>query len=407
MRIKFTPAAIARLPQPPKGKQVVYWDQSLPGFGILVSSTTRSWVVQRGSMPRRTIERVDLLPLAEARDTALEWLRLMGRGIDPKAHTQAEAAAAAAAGVTLQAALDAYVANRRAGTLRPKTKLLYEKLVGKHLSDWLKQPCGAITPAMVAERFTLIIKAAKARGERGASANCTLRILRAILNDARRTNPALPPDPVAIALTGRWQPETRRTRRIPDDKFEVFFDTVDAMPNLLHRTLITVLVYTGMRFREAAGLTWAEVDLQQRLIHLPEERTKARRAVGIPLSQEPFRMLRGLRTLGRVTSNHVFASPLSKSGHLEDLGDQFDAISKAIGQRLSAHDLRRSYAVAAHDAGVDMLDLKRLLNHSTAQDVTLGYIPPKLDRLVRAQTIIGKHLDALRLGKAGKGRKAA
>ena len=69
-KIKFTEGAIKRLPAPdPSGKPTIYWDQSLKGFGVLVSGTTETkcWCVQRGTrVPRRVIERVDLMPLDEA-----------------------------------------------------------------------------------------------------------------------------------------------------------------------------------------------------------------------------------------------------------------------------------------------------------------------------------------------------
>lgn len=406
MQMKFTATAIARLPQACKGKQLVYWDQSLPGFGVLVSATAKSWVVQRGGMTRRTIERCDLLKLDDARDTALAWLRLMGRGIDPKAHQAEQDAKARATGITLQAALDNYLANRRAGTLRQTSKTLYRTLIELHLSDWLGRPCAAITPAMVLERFNKILAEARKAGRTGTSANCTIRCLRAVLNDARRSNEGLPPDPVMAVMSGRWLPERRRDRRIPDDKFEPFMAAVEALPNELHRVMVTLMLYTGMRFREVAALRWEEVDTGKRLIHLSAERTKARRAVSIPLGPTPWRKLAALRGLGQAASGFCFPSH-SVAGHLTDLSDTFRHLSKAAGQKLSPHDLRRSFAVAAHDASVDMLDLKRLLNHSTAQDVTLSYVVPKLDRLIKAQAVIDRHLSKLCCGTNRRGRRAA
>jgi len=41
-RLKLTKTAIAKLPAPhPSGKQVTYWDESFPGFGVKVSGTTK------------------------------------------------------------------------------------------------------------------------------------------------------------------------------------------------------------------------------------------------------------------------------------------------------------------------------------------------------------------------------
>ena len=49
-KLKLTKRAIERLPAPhPSGRQVLYWDTELRGFGVLVSGTTnaKTYVVQR------------------------------------------------------------------------------------------------------------------------------------------------------------------------------------------------------------------------------------------------------------------------------------------------------------------------------------------------------------------------
>ena len=58
--------AIARLPKPENGKQRLYWDDKLTGFGMLVSGKTgtRSFVVQR-EVNGHT-RRVTLCTLAES-----------------------------------------------------------------------------------------------------------------------------------------------------------------------------------------------------------------------------------------------------------------------------------------------------------------------------------------------------
>jgi hypothetical protein len=47
MRRKLTPAFVQKPPLPEKGDRVVYWDEALPGFGLMVTkSGHRSFVVQ-------------------------------------------------------------------------------------------------------------------------------------------------------------------------------------------------------------------------------------------------------------------------------------------------------------------------------------------------------------------------
>jgi hypothetical protein len=58
-KIKFTEKAIRGLKAPGRGQQALYWDATLPGFGVLCSgeSNIRSYVV-RGSIGRRGIRKV-------------------------------------------------------------------------------------------------------------------------------------------------------------------------------------------------------------------------------------------------------------------------------------------------------------------------------------------------------------
>jgi len=84
---------VGRLPAPdPSGKQVVCWDEELPGFGVLVSGTTavKTYIAQHrirglgGKHRRVTIGRIDTLDLDAARDRARVVLSDMLAGKDPK-----------------------------------------------------------------------------------------------------------------------------------------------------------------------------------------------------------------------------------------------------------------------------------------------------------------------------------
>src|SRR5262249_11694162 len=85
MRLKLT-AAFARTAtcDPDKGR-TIYWDQSLPGFGLMVlPSGHRSWVVQYRS--KRVSRRATLrgvLPLDKARKQAMAILVKAAEGGDP------------------------------------------------------------------------------------------------------------------------------------------------------------------------------------------------------------------------------------------------------------------------------------------------------------------------------------
>jgi hypothetical protein len=106
-RVRLTEKAVRRLKAPdPSGKQVLYWDTASPGFGVLCSGTSGSQTyVVRGNVLgrdiRKTIERVDLISLTEARRKAQDIMRGFSDGVDPRV-VQTDG------GVTLRKATDTF-----------------------------------------------------------------------------------------------------------------------------------------------------------------------------------------------------------------------------------------------------------------------------------------------------------
>ena len=89
-RLRFTEKNVAKLAAPdPSGEQVIYWDEALPGFGLLVSgaSSAKTWVAKatiNGRGVRRKIGRADVTPLVDARAAAKKMMANFAVGIDPR-----------------------------------------------------------------------------------------------------------------------------------------------------------------------------------------------------------------------------------------------------------------------------------------------------------------------------------
>src|SRR5690348_14888314 len=91
--LKLTKAAIERIEAPdPSGKQVIYWDTELKGFGVLASGTTpaKTYIAQRrmpdGRSPRRTVGGVgEFQRVEDARRKAGALIAGLRDGKDPKA----------------------------------------------------------------------------------------------------------------------------------------------------------------------------------------------------------------------------------------------------------------------------------------------------------------------------------
>jgi integrase len=83
----------------------------------------------------------------------------------------------------------------------------------------------------------------------------------------------------------------------------MFYYAVQNLPDM-GRDYITLLLFTGMRRKEAAGLRWSEVDFDNRVIRLPAVRVKTRSAVDLPMTDIVADLLIARRQLG--DANYVF-----------------------------------------------------------------------------------------------------
>jgi integrase len=367
----LTQRAIAKIAAPTAdGRQTIYWDDELRGFGVQCSGKTnqRVYIAQRdvnGRSRRITLGTVTGLTLDAARRRAEDALDDLRRGVDPKQKAKT---------YTLQEALDEYLGPKgeKHQTLRPASVAAYRQLE-RLLKLWLNRNLSEITFDMVDRKHKELAN------EIGPStANLAMRVLRIVWNYAADRS-TLPECPVS-RLKKRWYEEPRRTRHVAFEQLPQFYRAVSAIENGAARDYILLLLFTGMRRREAAGLRWTHVDLVQKIIRLPAEVTKAKRALVLPMSTFLYELLVRRRAAG-AASPFVFPGP-GKTGHITSADKPLRDIALATGIEVSCHDLRRTFAsVAADTPEISWLALKLMLNHTTRGDVTAGYVQISTEQL--------------------------
>jgi integrase len=165
-----------------------------------------------------------------------------------------------------------------------------------------------------------------------------------------------------------------------------------------HAGIVKLLILTGQRRNEIAGLRWSEIDLDERVIHLPAARTKNARAHDVPLSASALAIIAGLRGV----AEHVFTvrrKPIVNFSHMKA---RLDATSGVTDWTL--HDLRRTVASGLQRLGVRLEVTEAVLNHRSGSMAGIvgvyqrhDYASEKRDALARW----ADHVDA-----AVSGRKA-
>ena len=375
-RAKLTKGYVDRVK--PGAKDELYWDTELKGFGLRVATGGKlSFIVQgrvngSGKEARLTIGSYGVFTPDQARDVAREHLRSMRLGIDPRDVKRQDEASK----VTLRQVADAYFA--RPGMLKESTKAEMERHISKVFESWCAKPITSITPADCRKRYEeLATKGLRGKGPAPTQAAIAMVTLRTLINFAINEYKQLDGraiidhNPVAI-LKKDLRPSPPRTRHIDRRSIGKFWNLLtearvapknrDALAGI---DLVLFLMLTGARRNEGAALTWDRVNIDDAdptncWWHIPDP--KNRNPVWLPLSSQAVAVIKSRKPVK--DNRHVFASR-GKTGHIKDTRAPLEQLSKKIGmERLSAHDLRRTFVITGVKAcRLDLAKLELLTNH--------------------------------------------
>jgi integrase len=203
----------------------------------------------------------------------------------------------------------------------------------------------------------------------------------------------------ANPCTGLERPaeEKSRDRVLGDDELRKVWQAAGELGHP-YAGIVKLLILTGQRRNEIAGLHWNEIDLEERALHLPAGRTKNARAHDVPLSALSLATIAGIPRL--VDADLVFTrkrKPITAFGWLKLRLDADSGVSE-----WTLHDLRRTVASGLQRLGVRLEVTEAVLNHrsgSTAGIVGVyqrhDYAAEKRDALARW----ADHVDAIVSGQ--------
>ncbi|MEE4243454.1 MAG: site-specific integrase, partial [Desulfopila sp.] len=167
--------------------------------------------------------------------------------------------------------------------------------------------------------------------------------------------------------------QNNRTRFLTQEEAQRLLDAAKTSRNKKLYPYLLLLIHTGMRPSEAAGLQWADVDLDQRLVKLPITKTDMRY---VPLTKQTENVLRSLKPQKTQLDEYVFLPPKNEiSQKVLDIPCNYfkrsfgTARKKAELDDLHLHDLRHTAASHLLMAGVDIRTLAEILGHKTMQMV--------------------------------------
>ena len=394
----------------PDAGYAIHWCPQAPGFGVRVTAAgARSWISERrvnGKTVRRTIGKAagrGAISADTARSLMVDISSELQRGIDRNEDQRAERAERAKQETddanTLAVAIKVYVEKKRRGKdglpLKARTRADYLEMVepggttktGKPRADGelhalADRPITKIT----GDDMRRVYAAALKRGSRRAT--YCMQVLRAVLNwfgmkvpgnplsadTAGRDRIVLPPtkgapQPIPPEGLGAWWRAAGNAGRA-SDQIGGSADAADALKFLLLTGCRPGEVFPG---EHEPGLFVRDVDLNGARFKLTD--TKNRTDHYVLLSTQALEIAHR-HAKGKTPDEPLFA--------IQDPGKTLDAIcTEAEVQRVTAHKLRHTFASIAEEL-VSAAALKRMLNHTAADDVTQAHYIGKSETQMRA-----------------------
>ena len=169
---------------------------------------------------------------------------------------------------------------------------------------------------------------------------------------------------------GHTNPKERaRDRILSDNEIRAFSKATEPSRSDAYRILICVLLLTGQRRQEVAGMRWSEIDGD--IWTVPGEWMKQRRDHLVVLSDTARSLLGTLPYLGDFVFGRASATPFSGFSKSKRMLD--DRMHQALGTVAAAqskpwthHDLRRTARSLMARAGVRPDIAERVLNHAVS-----------------------------------------
>lgn len=379
--VRITKTTLDRCAPPSAGQRFIR-DRELKGFAVRITAQgARAFIVEKrinGRVRRITLGRYGELTVEQARRRAQQTLGQVAFGIDPIA----ERRKAQNQRVTLREAYRAFCQARK--SLKASTLRDYDRIMDVVLREWNTTPLTGITRSLVARKHQQL---GESSGE--AYANLTMRFLRSLLNFAKATyddgsgHSLLIENPVAVlSQTRAWYRSERRQTLIKASQLPAWYRGVQSLQEAqqpdsarMVADYLLLLLFTGLRSREAATLAWPQVDFAARTLTI--RNTKNRQPFSLPLSTFLVDLLqaRHAETAG------LYVFPGRDAGCFVEPKRQVRHVIETSGVAFTLHDLRRTFITIAESLDVPPYAIKMLVNHKISHDVTGGYIVASVERL--------------------------
>ena len=224
---------------------------------------------------------------------------------------------------------------------------------------------------ITADDVRAVFKTASARGKRRAS--YAMQVLRAVLN---WHGVAVPGNPLSKDVAGKDRIVLVKTagdpKPIPPERLKAWWQAASKLAGREAADLYRWMLLTGARGIEAKGITLRDVDLEGGRILLRDTENRTDHTV---LLSTQAAQIAATHAKGKRPGSRLFG--------IDDARKALNTINEAAGTKVTAHQLRATFASVAEEL-VSAYTLKRMLNHADAGDATGAHYIGKSEAQLRA-----------------------
>lgn len=376
----------------PGASDVIIWDSELTGFGCKVTPKGRRsyflyYRTREGQQRRPTIGLHGPLRPEAAREIAKRWLAEVAQGRDPSQQRSNDRSAP-----NVRHLCDRYLAEHAEIRKKESSIRSDKRLIGSHL-----------LPAIGAKKVASITREDIAKihhslRETPYEANRTLALSSKMFSLAERWG--LRPDNSNPSKNIDRYKEEKRERFLSSDEVARLWRVLNsgvAASKVSASALaaIKLLMLTGRRLNEVLKLEWAWVDLEAKVLRLPDTKSGA---LLVSLGEPAIEVLNGLKATNADKTFVIVGK--RNNAHLVNLQKPWRLVCEmAELEDVRLHDLRHTFASVGAGMGLSLHMLGRLLGHKQAETTT-RYAHLAQDPVRTAADAIG--LELLRLASFGQ-----
>ena len=366
-----------------------YFDDRLRGFGVRVSTSSKTFFAQCRVRERKnakghpleikeTIGKFGIMSFEDAVIAVKQILDDAAKGITPedrKNEREHLRKIEESKDVTLGQLFNEYLCVKK--DLKPGTLANYQLCMDTYIPDWKNLPARQIDAKMVIERHAYI-----GDNRSKAMADCCMKVVRAVYNYALEAyEDVILKNPVRkLSTTEAWYHVPARKTYIKALDLGNWFKAVWNMPNRVHSVYLLLLLFTGARKTETAKLHWSDIDLEQGTGLF--RYTKNGEPLEVPICGYMLKVLKAYKKENcTVGEKYVFAAN-NKVGHIVDIRKSILTVVDYANISFTPHDLRRGFITYANNKlKLPKSTQKRLVNHAIPKDVTENYVQFEIEEL--------------------------